>query len=248
MKPRSLWIASLIAVAAVTFAQDTAPQANEMRGGGTIMSSRERNLEVMRKLFRAVEQHDEESVLGLYQPDVEFHWPPSLPYGGSARGLRSSGPTWGETWAPLQPSVAERKMDPRVVAASDDEVVVLWHQRGVSPTGERFDGEVLGLYRFRDAKLARAQMFYFDTAAVNTFLAKAITPEMGQNFQTLFSRLRELPENRQLAVRQAYWRLQTMSPEQWHQELNSARLKGLFSDEECGLLSKLLSMSAKRGE
>lgn len=247
MKLCSLWIALLILVA-VTFAQHTAPQANEMRGGRTIMSSREENLGVMCKLFTSVEQHDEESVLGLYQPDVEFHCPPSLPYGGSGRGLRSSGTTWGETWAPLQPSAAERKMDPRVVAASDDEVVVLWHQRGVSSTGERFDGEVLGLYRFRDAKLARAQMFYFDTTAVNTFLAKAITPEMRQNFQTLFSRLKELPDNRQLAVRQAYWKLQAMSSKPWHQELNSARLNGLFSEEECGLLNRLLSMSAKRGE
>ncbi len=67
-------------------------------------------------------------------------------------------------------------MDPRVVAAGEDEVVVLWRQRGVGPDGERFDGVVLGLYRFRDGKLARAQMFYFDTAAVAGFLARAMAP------------------------------------------------------------------------
>jgi ketosteroid isomerase-like protein len=50
---------------------------------------------------------------------------------------------------------------------------VLWRQKGVSAAGDRFDGEVLGLYRLREGKLARAQMFYFDTAAVATFLAKA---------------------------------------------------------------------------
>jgi len=59
-------------------------------------------------------------------------------------------------------------------------VVVLWQQRGISAAGERFDGEVLGLYRLRDGKLARAQMFYFDTTAVNNFLARAFTPEMRQ--------------------------------------------------------------------
>ncbi len=144
------------------------------------MSSREKNLEVMRKLFRAVEAHDEVGIVGLYQPDVEFLWPPSLPYGGTRRGLRPGSATWGETWAVLQPSEAERRMDPRVVAASDDEVVVLWQQRGISAAGERFDGEVLGLYRLRDGKLARAQMFYFDTTAVNNFLARAFTPEMRQ--------------------------------------------------------------------
>ena len=64
-------------------------------------------------------------------------------------------------------------MDPRVVAASDDEVVVLWRQRGISPAGDRFDGPVLGLYQVREGKLARAQMFYFDTAALVSFLANA---------------------------------------------------------------------------
>ena len=63
-------------------------------------------------------------------------------------------------------------MDPRIVAVSENEVVVLWQQRGVSRSGERFEGEVLGLYRVRDGKLERAQMFYFDTAAVASFLAK----------------------------------------------------------------------------
>jgi ketosteroid isomerase-like protein len=64
-------------------------------------------------------------------------------------------------------------MDPRVVAGTGDEVVVLWQQRGLSPAGDRFDGPVLALYRLREGKLARAQMFYFDTVGVTGFLAKA---------------------------------------------------------------------------
>ena len=65
-------------------------------------------------------------------------------------------------------------MDPCVVAANEGEVVVLCRQRGLSPAGERFDGEVLGLYQVREGKLARAQMFYFDTVAVVNFLEKAM--------------------------------------------------------------------------
>jgi len=65
-------------------------------------------------------------------------------------------------------------MDPRVVVANEAEVVVLWRQRGLSPAGERFDGEVLGLYQVREGKLLRAQMFYFDTVAVANFLGKAM--------------------------------------------------------------------------
>jgi ketosteroid isomerase-like protein len=60
-----------------------------------------------------------------------------------------------------------------VVAATEQEVVVLWHQRGVTPDCSSIDTEVLGLYRVRDGKLARAQMFYFDPASVVSFLAQA---------------------------------------------------------------------------
>jgi DNA-directed RNA polymerase specialized sigma24 family protein len=49
--------------------------------------------------------------------------------------------------------------DPRVVAADNAEVVVLWRQRGVSPAGERFDGQFLGQYQLNHGKLARAPMF-----------------------------------------------------------------------------------------
>jgi ketosteroid isomerase-like protein len=49
---------------------------------------------------------------------------------------------------------------------------VCWKQKGVSSTGERFEGEVLGLYRLREGKLVRTQMFYFDTVAVAGFLAR----------------------------------------------------------------------------
>jgi ketosteroid isomerase-like protein len=108
--------------------------------------------------FRAVEQRDQQRQLELYHPEVEFHWAPSLPFGGASRGgvKDRPGPSWSQAWEPLQPTTAERCMDPRVVAATDTEVVVHWHQRGRSPSGERFDGEALGLYEVRDGKFARA--------------------------------------------------------------------------------------------
>jgi uncharacterized protein len=125
--------------------------------------------------FKAVEQRDEQRLFELYHPEVEFHWTPSLPFGGTTRrGVKDRpGPSWSEVWNPLQPTEAARRMDPRVVAATEKEVVVHWHQRALSPSGERFDGEALGLYGVRDGKFARAQMFYFDAIAVQRFLAAA---------------------------------------------------------------------------
>jgi ketosteroid isomerase-like protein len=134
------------------------------------------NTQTMIKVFNAVEKRDEKAMLELCQPDVEFSWPRFLPYGGEFRGLARQSPSWGETWIPLQPTEAERRMDPRVVAATDEEVVVLWIQRGLSASGERFEGPVLALYRLRDGKLARAQMFYFDATAVADFLRRARIP------------------------------------------------------------------------
>lgn len=132
--------------------------------------------ELVLEAFGAVERRDRDALERLYHPEVEFHWPPSLPYGGSSRGgevFEPGRPTWGECWDPFQPTEMERAMDPRVVAASDSEVVVLWRQRAVDPAGERLDVPVLGLYGVRAARFARAQMFYFDTLAVASFLARA---------------------------------------------------------------------------
>jgi ketosteroid isomerase-like protein len=70
----------------------------------------------------------------------------------------------------VQPEAA-RSTHPRVVLADNEDVVVLWDQRAVGHDGLRLDTPVLGLCHVRDGRLARAQMFYFDTADVVQFLA-----------------------------------------------------------------------------
>jgi ketosteroid isomerase-like protein len=139
------------------------------------------NVDVVLQAFRAVEARDREALLALYHPEVVFVDAPSLPYGGTFRGRddirnqldRAPSETWLGTWDPVQPTEAERSMDPRVVAENETEVVVLYRQRALSPSGERLDAPVLGLYEVRDGLFARAQMFHFDTAAVVDFLARS---------------------------------------------------------------------------
>lgn len=155
------------------------PQRGECAREDAVRTARDRNVQVMLELFRAIEERDPrhrnvERELSFYQPDVEFHWPAALPYGGTFRGLvQRSDPNWSTTWTPLQPTAAEHRMDPQVIGADQHQVVILYHQRGVSPSGKRFDGEVIGLYELRDFKLARAQMFYFDEASCVRFLDQA---------------------------------------------------------------------------
>lgn len=141
------------------------------------------NADVVLRTFRAVEQRDVEGLFALYHPEVEFHDPPSLPYGGTERGKKEirerlegePESTWLGTWGPLQPTDAERRMDPEVVAVNGPEVVVRYRQRAVAPNGERLDAPVLGLYEVRDGLFARAQMFHFDTAALVAYLGRAAT-------------------------------------------------------------------------
>jgi uncharacterized protein len=138
------------------------------------------NAEVVLATIRAVEERELPKLLDLYHDEVELHEAPSLPYGGIARGkdslraqLSSPETSWLGTWGPLQPTEAERRMDPRVVGTNGNEIVVAYRQRALSPTGERLDQPVVALYGVRDGKFARAQMFHFDTAAINDFLARA---------------------------------------------------------------------------
>ena len=75
------------------------------------------NSQLVLEVFRAIEQRDDKKFRDLLHRDFEIRWSPSLPYG------RGDGGTWSETWEPLQPTATERKLDPRIIAASEDEVV-----------------------------------------------------------------------------------------------------------------------------
>jgi ketosteroid isomerase-like protein len=144
--------------------------------------------ELVLATIRAVEERDLDRLFELYHDDVEFVHAPSLPYGGTVRGkeanrrqiLARPAESWSGTWTPLQPTAAERRMDPRVIAGNGVEVAVVYRQRAVSASGERLDAPVLGLYEVRDGKFARAQMFHFDTAAVVGFLERARPPAAGR--------------------------------------------------------------------
>jgi hypothetical protein len=152
-------------------------------------------VDVVLRTIRAVERRDARALLALYHPEVEMHHAPSLPYGGTRSGLNdirqdiehNSERTWLGTWGPLQPTQEERSIDPRVVAATDREVVVLYRQRALDPAGERFDAPVIGPYevqspseiayplraifkRDRDVHVLLAEAFDFDLDARKVLL------------------------------------------------------------------------------
>ncbi len=127
---------------------------------------------VVLEAFAAVDARDDERLKRISHPEASFVWPESLQPSHFRTAQGKVATSWEEVWEPFQPlpEFITRKMSPQIVASSGAQVTVLWHQCGVNRRGERLDCEVLGLYEVRDGLLYRAQMFYFDGAAVRKFL------------------------------------------------------------------------------
>jgi ketosteroid isomerase-like protein len=125
--------------------------------------------------IEAVEARDLEALAQLYDPDVEFEWPPGLPYSGVHRGadVVSMTANFRAVWQPLQPTADEARMDPVVIAATADTVVIEYTWRAVDQSGNRFQTSTLAHYEVRGGRLARARMYYADHAGLLEFLVSA---------------------------------------------------------------------------
>ena len=137
------------------------------------------NGELVRRLFKAVEDRDLQAVLDCYDEDIEIHEAPSLPYGGVYRGHEGAiqhAAGWLGAWGPLQ-SPAEYRLDATFLEGEDDTVGAVFRLRAVDDQhGERLDAPEVGIYKVRDGKVVRSQMFHADSAAVLDFLERAAQP------------------------------------------------------------------------
>lgn len=131
--------------------------------------------EIALAAIKAVESRDLATLSQLYHRDIRFEWPPGLPYSGVFQGSAVSEMTarFAAAWEPLQPTDAEKCMDPSVVASSDDTVVIEYTWRAVDQRGDHFETSTLARYDVRDGLLAGARMYYSDHAGVLDFLRRA---------------------------------------------------------------------------
>jgi ketosteroid isomerase-like protein len=131
----------------------------------------EENVEVVRRLFEAVERRDLAGVIASYDENIVIHEASSLPYGGAYHGndgAQDHAVRYAQTWDHFQ-TAAEQKLDAEFLDAGDT-VVVLWRQRAAR--GERkFDSSAASVYRLRNGKIIGAEMFQ-DTDAVLQFLGR----------------------------------------------------------------------------
>lgn len=131
------------------------------------------DVDVVRRMFTAVEERDFDGLLACYSDDVEINEAAVLPWGGVWRGpegVAAHAAAFMRTWGSLQ-GPRESQLDAQFFSDGAGTVCAVFRHRGVDPvSGARFDAPEVGVYRIHDDRVVRSQMFHADSAAVVTFL------------------------------------------------------------------------------
>lgn len=130
------------------------------------------NVEIIKRLFRAVEERDIEPMWGIYDSAVEINEAPSLPYGGRFRGFEGvmeHGLGYVAAWEHLQTD-EDRDLEAEFIDAGDC-VLVRWRQKAHAIDGQALSVPVVSEYVLRDGKVIESRMHTFDSQALARFLA-----------------------------------------------------------------------------
>ncbi len=121
------------------------------------------HVELVRRLYAALDAVDLETILELFDPEVEVHQTEELPWGGDFHGHDGLGRFFGL----LRENITS-KVTIQAVYAAGDEVVQIGRTAGtVNANGAPFDVQEMHLLTVRDGKVVR-------------FEAHIDTPEMLQ--------------------------------------------------------------------
>jgi ketosteroid isomerase-like protein len=134
------------------------------------------DVDAVRRLFAAVEKREFDSLLACYSGDIEINEAAVLPWGGVWRGpdgVAAHAAEFMRTWGALQ-GPQEARLDAQFFRDGEGTVCALFRHRAVDPvSGARFDAPEVGIYRIRNHRIVRSQMFHADSAAVVAFLSNA---------------------------------------------------------------------------
>jgi ketosteroid isomerase-like protein len=134
------------------------------------------DVELVRRLFDAVERRDPDGVLACYAENVEIIEAAVLPYGGTYHGHDGGlahAAAFLASWSPYQ-RPEKIRLDPQFWGDGAGTVCVLFRHRAVDPRrGVRLDEPEVGIYHVRRGRIQRSQMFHADSSAVAEFLSDA---------------------------------------------------------------------------
>lgn len=124
------------------------------------------NRQRVEQFIEAFKQGKVEVQHSLVHPDVIFHSPESLPYGGMWHGIdgwKNMKQAIGEVWSELELTIRHL-----VGADNDDCFIVIADLKARSrKTGNIYESEVMEKWLWRDGLLTLVRPYYWDTAKVN---------------------------------------------------------------------------------
>jgi ketosteroid isomerase-like protein len=117
--------------------------------------SEQENVEIVRRMWEAFLAGDFEAALSFYASDMEWDGT-NLPDGQVGRGheaILGHISNWAEAWEDWSVELEQ------ITAAGDDQVVLLFRERGRSDSGLAMDERHAELYALKDGKIVRRQGF-----------------------------------------------------------------------------------------
>lgn len=123
-------------------------------------SQEDKNLAIAKAAYEASARGDWDSFMKEVTDETEFHEPPSLPYGGTYRGVADiiRGAKWMVgAWDDFKFQILE-------YTAGGDLVIVHLLISGMGrKTGKSFSMPIMEMWRFKEGKVIELRPFYFDT-------------------------------------------------------------------------------------
>jgi ketosteroid isomerase-like protein len=135
------------------------------------------NVDIVGRLFAAVEERDIEPMYAIYADDVVVHEAPSLPYGGDYQGhqgILEHGMGYVETWHRFQTD-EDRQLEAEFSGAGD-RVFVQWRQKAHGRDGRQLNLPCVSVYRVQDGQVVESAMHHLDTAALLEFFDRERQP------------------------------------------------------------------------
>ena len=131
------------------------------------------NAQAVMEMLNAIERRDQQTILSRFHPEIAFHWPPGLPYGGDHTGadVQKMMLLFGQVWEPLRHDEESRRMDSSIVAADVRVVVASYDWGGRKPDGSEFHTRTMGRYEVEEGLVRDAHMFHYDLVSLIRFIA-----------------------------------------------------------------------------
>jgi ketosteroid isomerase-like protein len=119
------------------------------------------NVELIESLWDAFSRGDLEKVAGGVAPQGEIVFPDTVPWGGTYRGPDG----FIEVIERLTSYFSDFKVKPEMILGADDDHVIVVVNVSGRGKGGRLDMRAVWLYKIRDGKVSRGEVFP-DSAAV----------------------------------------------------------------------------------